>query len=66
MWGGPPVRGRRPRRLLADRIGLIWLCKERVQGDPRGPGGPPHNLCSLPSSGKSKRHWAEARPTGLR
>jgi hypothetical protein len=25
-------------------MGLIWLAKERVQGDPRGPGGPPYLL----------------------
>jgi hypothetical protein len=24
------------------RMGLIWLGEERVQGDPRGPGGPPY------------------------
>src|SRR6266567_1362452 len=54
----PPVRGRRPRRPFADRTRLIGLGEQRVQGDPRGPGGPPHNLCSIPSSGKTKRHWA--------
>jgi hypothetical protein len=32
----PLVRSRRPRRL--DRV----LAERRVQGDPRGPGGPPH------------------------
>jgi hypothetical protein len=27
---------------LLVRINLISLTEERVQGDPRGPGGPPH------------------------
>jgi len=47
-WNGgadPLVRGRRPRRLLvldeADNIG-----NELVQGDPRGPAGPPHKFSS--------------------
>src|SRR5450631_203466 len=39
----PLVRGRRPRRPTpvdeADFAG-----EERVQGDPRGPGGPPHHI----------------------
>jgi hypothetical protein len=30
--------------------------EERVQGDPRGPGGPPHKLCSIPSFEKTKWH----------
>jgi hypothetical protein len=32
-----------PGRPLGDRVGLIWLGEERVQGDPRGPGGPPYS-----------------------
>ena len=38
----PLVRSRRPRRLA----GAGWadcVSEERVQGDPRGPGGPPHD-----------------------
>jgi hypothetical protein len=41
------VRGH-PGRPLRHRVGLIWLVEERVQGDPRGPGGPPY------SSGRSE------------
>jgi hypothetical protein len=41
------VRGRPPRPASLDRIGLSWLGEERVQGDPRGPGGPPY--CLTPS-----------------
>jgi len=36
---------------LLVRISMISLAEERVQGDPRGPGGPPHFL-----SDKSQ-HW---------
>jgi hypothetical protein len=31
-----------PGRPFGDRMGLIWLGEERVQGDLRGPGGPPY------------------------
>src|SRR5207247_8094819 len=31
--------------------------EERVQGDPRGPGGPPHNLCKILNHKKNKRDW---------
>src|SRR5258708_35937118 len=52
LWDGPP--GPRPRPTSAfsgwDEIDLLG--KERVQGDPRGPGGPPHNLCRIPVSEK--------------
>src|SRR5437867_1623334 len=65
MWGGPPVRGP-PAGLLgvveADPIG-----EERVQGDPRGPGGPPYNFCRIPSLRKTKWHCAPlgSRPATL-
>ncbi len=38
----PLVRGRRPRRPAAMIEGPDSSSDERVQGDPRGPGGPPH------------------------
>jgi 3-oxoacyl-[acyl-carrier-protein] synthase III len=38
----PLVRGRRPRRPVRDEG--ILRAEERVPGDPRGPGGPPHEL----------------------
>src|SRR5205807_531478 len=38
LWGGPP--GPRPTPASACSI----MDKERVPGDPRGPGGPPQNL----------------------
>jgi hypothetical protein len=31
-----------PVGLSGDSMGLIWMSEERVQGDPRGPGGPPY------------------------
>src|SRR5258708_4261743 len=53
-WGGPP--GPRPTPSSARSrwaeivfIGAERVATERVQGDPRGPGGPPH---------KSMWHWA--------
>jgi protein ImuB len=47
LWGGPP--GPRPAPWPACREWQALDCsaKERVQGDPRGPGGPPHNLLHL-------------------
>jgi hypothetical protein len=38
----PLVRGRPPGRPLLGYMRLIWWGKERVQGDPLGPGGPPY------------------------
>ena len=44
-------------------VGLLGLDEvdcvsaERVQGDPRGPGGPPHDYCKSSSIGKTKWHW---------
>ena len=29
----------------------LFCCEERVQGDPRGPGGPPHNLTTMRKQG---------------
>src|SRR5258708_34863567 len=43
MWGGPP--GPRPTPASACSI----MGKDRVQADPRGPGGPPHNLWRIDS-----------------
>jgi hypothetical protein len=39
---------------------MPWLTAERVQGDPRGPGGPPHFLpmTQTSSNGKTKEHRA--------
>jgi len=39
----PLVRRRHPAGLAGIGIGLIWQGEERVQGDPRGPGGPPYS-----------------------
>src|SRR5580658_6681350 len=55
MWGGPPGPqptpwSARPRRQPVD----AWR-EERDDGVPRGPGGPPHELCRI--------HWAEAATT---
>jgi hypothetical protein len=40
----PLDRGRRPRRPLAIVESLVSRTKERVQGDPRRPGGLPHEF----------------------
>jgi hypothetical protein len=37
-----------------DRMGLIWLGEERVQGDLRGPGGPPYQFCVISKPEKTK------------
>jgi hypothetical protein len=44
MVGRTPGGGRTPGRPLWDRKTLIWPGEERVQGDPRGRGGPPYCL----------------------
>jgi hypothetical protein len=38
----PPVRGRPPGRPPLLGKSMIQDAEERVQRDPRGPGGPPH------------------------
>jgi len=38
-------------------MGLIWLGKERVQGDPRGPAGPPWGPPYRPHNG-----WRHCHP----
>jgi hypothetical protein len=38
----PLVRGRRPRRPASIVSNFESTGQRRVQGDPRGPGGPPH------------------------
>src|SRR5712692_3790133 len=45
----PLVRGRRPRRPWSAARTVILISEERVQGDPRGTGGPPHDLYSIPN-----------------
>ena len=58
------VVGRTPWSAADAPVGLSQLVendllgKERVRGDPRGPGGPPHNLCRILSFEKTKWHWA--------
>jgi hypothetical protein len=37
------VEGRTPWSAADAHVGLLGLYKERIQGDPRGPGGPPHS-----------------------
>jgi len=47
------IVGRTPRSAADALVGLqrpdtaVRLGQERVQGDPRGPGGPPHKLCRI-------------------
>jgi hypothetical protein len=66
MSGADPlVRGRRPRRPVGagsdlDSVaekpawGRARLVEERVQGDPRGPGGPPHKVGGSGSVGSTQ------------
>ena len=51
LWGGPLGPRPAPRRLYE----VDPIAEERVQGDPRGPGGPPHNIGRILSFGKSLR-----------
>jgi hypothetical protein len=48
--GSLSLVGRTPRSAADAPVGLLALCmfQPRVQGDPRGPGGPPHTSCQLP------------------
>jgi len=43
-WGGPPGLQPAPWPACREWQALDSSGKERVQGDPRGPGGPPHHL----------------------
>src|ERR1035438_8960518 len=52
-----------PVGLLAPCKMLISLSRQRVRGDPRGPGGPPHQLGSVRERGRAKRS-AISRPVG--
>jgi hypothetical protein len=55
--------GRTPWSAADALVGLFGLdevdCVStlRVQGDPRGPGGPPHDSFKSSSIGKTKWHW---------
>ncbi len=61
----PPVRNRRPRRLVEE----IGSPAERVQGDPRRPGGPPYEAGDFavihPFSGGPRKNWPMDRYQGL-
>src|SRR5437870_1672924 len=46
------IVGRTPWSARSDAFELILSKKKRVQGDPRGPGGPPHNFCRFSALGK--------------
>jgi hypothetical protein len=39
-----------------------FVADERVQGDPRGPGGPPHEFTKTQNFGKTKWHWDAILP----
>jgi hypothetical protein len=39
-----------------------FATEERDQGDPRGPGGLPHNCMRMPSFQKTKWHWVDNLP----
>ena len=56
MWGGPPVLGSplgtTPPSASRSVDDADFIGEKRVQGDPRGPGGPPHNFGRIRSFGK--------------
>ncbi len=39
-----------------------FVADGRVQGDPRGPGGPPHEFTKTQNFGKTKWHWDAILP----
>jgi hypothetical protein len=47
MRFGKALVGRSPRTAADAPVGLLTLSQRRVQGDPRGPGGPPHRWVLL-------------------
>ena len=47
LWGGPPGTRTTPSSARHDGQGIDSSSKERVQGDPRRPGGLPHKLCRI-------------------
>ena len=51
--------GRTPWSAADALVGFLGL-DERVQGDPRGPGGPPHEFSLICTFGKTK--WRGAVP----
>ena len=53
-WGGPPGPQPAPWPACPRWQAVDSSGEERVQGDPRGPGGPPHHLCRIPPL--RKRH----------
>src|SRR5438132_9535034 len=63
-WTSAEVVGRTPWSAAGPLAGPLGRHEtdssgeRRVRGDPRGPGGPPHNLYSMPADEKSLRHWA--------
>ena len=66
----PAEVGRTPRSAADALVGSSGLeaaefvAEERVRGDPRGPGGPPHNFGRTGRFGKTKWHQAVS-PAGI-
>src|SRR3989442_404885 len=62
------IVGRPPRSAAGPLAGLPVVDEtdpvgeERVQGDPRGPGGPPHNFCGILRTGKTSGIRLELKP----
>src|SRR5206468_9525625 len=62
------VVGRAPRSAAGPLAGLPdvdetdAVGEERVPGDPRGPGGPPHNFCGILRTGKTSGIRLELKP----
>src|ERR1035437_8976095 len=77
----PPVLGSplgtTPPSACCSQYEAVFVGEKRVQGAPRGPGGPPHNFCSIRSFGKKyvalglksrwtmPRSWAASRPAAI-
>jgi hypothetical protein len=57
LWGGPPWSAAdAPVGLLVPCKMLISLFRMRDEGVPRGPGGPPHEVCGIPDTGEAMWH----------
>jgi hypothetical protein len=63
LWGGPPGPQPAPWPACRRPDPVDFVGEERVQGDPRGPGGPPHNLRRSRRYAKSMRHYSSPPPS---
>src|ERR1035437_8608151 len=57
LWGGPPGPQPTPPSACRPMDEADFIGERRVHGDPRGPGGPPHDFCRMVTALQSKWHW---------